>query len=493
MSAGHLAARRAGARSGARLRRAAAGVAAALLVAGCADLSGISPSARPAGPAAAGFVPAAPAGFDWPAERWWQRFGDARLNQLVERALADNPSLKTAEARLARAASFAEYVEASAGPRADASVTATRQRFTENGMIPAPLAGRTRSTHAAMLDFAWELDFFGRNRAALQAALGAAQAAEAEVQAAKVLLATQMVRGWVELARLQAQRRLAAEALEENVRLAELVASRVRAGLDSRVELRRAEGAVPRSRAALEAIDGDIALARNALAVLSAQPPDALAALEASLPAAPAAEVPAEVPADLLGRRADVAAARWRIEASIGARDETAARFYPNVNLAAFVGLSSLGLSRWLDSGSLTWGVDPAVRLPVFDAGRLRAELRGRTAGIDEAVHAYNAAIAEAAREVADHVASLRALARRDREQRESLAASEDAHALALQRYRSGLATYLDVRSAQLGVIAERRLVADLAARGAELHAGLARALGGGYQAPEIRTDGTPR
>lgn len=479
-------------RAGACLLRVAA-ITAALLAAGCADLSGISPIAQPAAPASVGLAPVAQADFDWPAERWWQRFGDARLHELVERALAGNPTLMIAEARLARSTSFVEYVEASAGPRVDASTSVIRQRFTENGLVSAPLAGRTRSVHTAMLDFAWELDFFGRNRAALQAALGAGRAAQAEVQAARVLLTAQVVRNWVELARLQTQRRLAAEALEENLQLVALVASRVRAGLDSRMELRRAEGEVPRTRATLEAIDGEIALARNALAVLSAQAPDALAGLEAALPDAGAAQAPAQLPADLLGRRADIAAARWRIEAAIGARDETAARFRPNVNLSAFVGLSSLWLSRWVDGGSLTGGAGPALRLPIFDSGRLRAELRERTAGIDEAVQTYNAAIAEAAREVADHLASLRALSRHERQQREALAASEDAHALALQRYRNGLATYLEVRSAQLGVIAERRVVADLAARGAQLHAGLARALGGGYEAPEIRTDETSR
>lgn len=163
------------------------------------------------------------------------------------------------------------------------------------------------------------------------------------------------------------------------------------------------------------------------------------------------------------------------------------------MNLVAFAGFSSLGLASWLESGSAVWGVGPAIRLPLFDAGRLRAELRGRTADLDEAVHVYNTAIAEAARDVADQVASLRSLARRDREQRDALAAAEDAHSFAVQRYRAGLDTYRDVRSAQLAVIAERHVSANLAARSVELHAGLARALGGGYQSLEDRTNGSPR
>lgn len=476
-----------------RLRHPIAGLAIAVVLGGCADLSGIHRSAEPVAPTAVGLAAPAAVAFEWPSERWWSAFGDARMDELVDRALAGNPSLKAAEARLARARSLVDFAEANADPRVDGSAQAMRQRFTENGLVPAGLAGRTRSTYSAMLDFRWELDFFGRNRAALQAALGAAQATEAELQASRLLLASEVVRSWVELARLMEQRRLAQETLAQHERMLELVSRRVDAGLDSRVELRRAQGMLPRTRAGIEAIEGEIALLRHALAVLSAQPVDALAGLEPRLPDARARALPAQIPAELLGRRADIAAARWRIEAAVGARDEAAARFYPNVNLAAFVGLSSLGLSRFLEAGSITAGVGPAVSLPVFDAGRLRAGLRGRTADLDEAVHTYNNAIAVAARDVADQLASLRSLERRDREQRDAQAAAEDAYALALQRYQAGLGTYLDVLSAQLAVIAERRVSADLSARAVELHAGLARALGGGYQAPDSRPNGSSR
>ncbi len=466
-------------------------LAACALATGCADLSGITPKARQTEPAAVGLATTADTRVDWPAERWWQAHGDERLAALVERALEGNPSLMAAQARLERALSLVDDAESQSGPGLGGTVDVTRQRFSETGLVPGTLAGRTRSTYAATLNFGWELDFFGRHRAALQAALGGVRAAEAELQAARVLLASQVVGGWIELARLQAQRRLARDTLAQNEQLLALVRQRTQAGLDSRVELRRAEGTLPQARAMLEGLDGEIALARHALAVLSAQPPQALAGLDATLPARSTGALPTELPADLLGRRADIVAARWRIEAALGARDETRARFYPNVNLGAFFGVSSLNLSQWLDAGSRTWGVGPAIRLPMFDTGGLRAELRGRTAGLDEAVHVYNGAIANAAREVADHLASLQSLARRNTEQRLALAAAEDAHALALERYRAGLGTYLDVLSAQSSVTAERRLVADLDARAAALHAGLARALGGGYGAAASRPHGS--
>src|SRR5690606_25220852 len=117
------------------------------------------------------------------------------------------------------------------------------------------------------------------------------------------------------------------------------------------------------------------------------------------------------------GRRPDVAAARWRAEAAGQDVASAKAQFYPNINLVAFAGLSSIGLGQLLDMGSTQWGVGPAIRLPIFDAGRLRANLRGKTADLDAAVESYNAAVLEAVRETADAVTTLQSLARQQSQQ----------------------------------------------------------------------------
>ena len=160
------------------------------------------------------------------------------------------------------------------------------------------------------------------------------------------------------------------------------------------------------------------------------------------------------------------------------------AQFYPNVNLMAFVGLSSLGLDRLVNAGSEQYGVGPALRLPIFDAGRLRANLRGKASEVDAAVESYNAAVLEALREVADQAASLRSLERQQAEQAQSQASAESAYDLARQRYRAGLGGYLTVLNAESAVLAQRRLGTDLQARALDSQTALVRALGGGYAAP---------
>src|SRR5204863_9039953 len=125
---------------------------------------------------------------------------------------------------------------------------------------------------------------------------------------------------------------------------------------------------------------------------------------------------PAQLPASLVGQRADIVAARWRVEAAGYDVKNAKAQFYRNINLMAFVGLSSIGLGRLLNTGSEQWGVGPAVRLPIFEAGRLRANLRGKTADLDAAVESYNAAILDAIHDAADQIASGRSVARQQAE-----------------------------------------------------------------------------
>jgi len=197
----------------------------------------------------------------------------------------------------------------------------------------------------------------------------------------------------------------------------------------------------------------------------------------------PAATSLPALPADLLGRRADVAAARWRVEAAGEDVKNAKAQFYPNINLVGFLGLSTIGLGRLIDMGSLQYGFGPAIRLPIFDGGRLRANLRGKTADLDAAIESYNGAVLEAVHESADAVASLQSLAKQQVEQRDAEASAEGAYQIALQRYQAGLGTYLNVLAAESAVLNQRRLGVDLAGRVLDSRVGLYRALGGGYTA----------
>ena len=468
--------------------RTAAVLTLALVAAGVLMLAGCATPGTPATPIAR--TTAAQAGLNDQASlpavdtQWWQAFGDPALNQLVDQALAGQPSLQAAAARVARASAGVAATQAANGPQITLGADVTRQRYTETGLVPPPIAGSQRTSANLQATGSWELDFFGRHEAALQAAIGQQRAAEAELAAARVLLASRVTQAYVGLARLHDQRRVAQSALAQREAMLQLTRQRVAGGVDTQVELRQAESAVPEVRQQIEALDEQITLARHQLAGLSGQAPQALAGLTPALQPLRADPVPTTLGADLLGRRADVAAARWRIEAA--AQDVKGARaaFYPNVNLAGFIGLSSLGLDRLLSLDSGNVGFGPALRLPLFDGGRLRAQLKGREADVDAAIAAYNGAVLDAAREVADAAASLRSIELQQAEQARAQAAAEGAYDFAQQRYRAGLGTYLTVLSAETGVLAQRRLGADLKARALETRVALMRALGGGWTEP---------
>lgn len=473
----------------------AAGLIAAGLMAtgltGCADMSGIHPQAslRDAATLGLAAAPVAPvtsavAAPDGVAAEWWRDFGDEQLNGLVTRALQNNPNLKLAQARLARAQAVTEVADAATLPQLNGQVDLTRQKYTSNGAVPAPLAGSIRESGTAQLSASWEIDFFGKYSAALEAALGSARAAQADTDAARVLLASNVARSYFQLARTQEQLTVARRTLAQRQETLALVQDRVNAGLDTQLELRQSEGGLPEARLQIETLQEQMALGRNALGALIGQPDGALALVPPALPAIKNVAMPALLPADLLGRRADIAAARWRVEAASKDVANAKTQFYPNINLVAFAGFSSIGLGRLFETGSQQWGVGPALRLPIFDAGRLRANLRGKTADLDGAVESYNAAVIDAVRDVADQVASAQAITRQQTEQRAAQNAAEGAYDIAVQRYKAGLGNYLHVLTAETSVLNQRRLAVDLAARALDTQVGLARALGGGYVAP---------
>lgn len=454
-----------------------AALAAALALAGCASTNGIEPQARMREAAVphASAQPVAPV-----SSTWWREFGDPQLDALVDQALRDSPTLGVARARLRRAQSASALARTVDQPQFQGQLDFTRERFSEHGLVPPPLGGSVQDQATAQVNMNWELDFFGRNQAALQAALGSERAAQADVAAARVVLASNVARTYFQLVRINEQIAVAERTLAQREEQLKLVRQRVGAGLDTNLELRQSEGALPEARQQLEALREQAQTTRNALAALvgSGEPP-AFGKLPTMAALHPVTSVPA-LPADLLGRRPDVAAARARVEAATAGVKQAQAEFYPSVNLVAFAGLTSLGLSNLVDFGSRQYGVGPAVRLPIFAQDRLRAGLAGRTADLDAAIESYNGAVVEAIHEAADAVASLQSLERQLTEQRQALAAAEGAYDIALQRYRAGLGTFLNVLSAESAVLAQRRLGVDLAARVLDARVALYRALGGG-------------
>lgn len=464
------------------VRKLSAGIAAAALLAlaGCADTQGIHARAQFTAPDGLGLDASATTAL--PAQDWWTALGDPQLDRLVAEALARNPTLQVAAARVAKARSAEEVAAAALQPQVNAGLDLTRQAFSGTYIYPAPLGGSTQNLGNLQLSGGWELDFFGKYAGAVRAAIGQLRAAEAEADAARVLLATNVVRSYVQWARLNEQRALAERGLAQRQQLLTLVQDRVKAGLDTQLEVRQNETGRADSRTQIAVIDQQIDASRNALAALLGQPRLPADVLAPQLAQLHPLAVPSELHADWLARRADIVAARWRVEAARGEVDVARAQFYPNINLAGFVGFQALGFGNLLKGDSFQWGVGPAIRLPIFEGGRLRANLAAKSADVDAAIESYNATVIDAMREVADQSQAVRATARQQAEQARALQAAEGAYGIAQQRYKAGLGNYLNVLTAETAVLAQRRQQADLVAQAINSQVGVAQAMGGGWR-----------
>ena len=465
-------------------RRNASLAALALTLGGCANFGGIGPQAQMTELQTLGLQNATaskPATTEPAAQgvAWWSRFGDAQLDTLVQKALDKQPNLRLAQARVARAQALAGVVESADLPNVTASAEAMRQRITANGIYPPPLAGNVLEMPNAQISASYEFDFYGKNRAALDAALGQVRAAQADRQAAELLLATQVTRSYFTLLRLQALQDLAQRNLAQREHIVALVQSRLKAGLDSPAELQSSEATLPEIRQYLESLREQASLTRNALAALTGSPLGLQDFKPGTLARISALPTPQSMPLDLLANRPDVAAARARVQAGLSEVDVAKAQFYPNINLVAFAGLNSIGFGNISKEGSQQWGVGPAIRLPLFDGGRLRSQLKGKSAEVDVAIETYNVLVIDAVREVADQVASLQSIARQAQEQQTAQASAQTLYDIAAQRFAAGLGNQALVLNAQTAVLAQERQAIELQARALDAQAQLLRATGG--------------
>jgi NodT family efflux transporter outer membrane factor (OMF) lipoprotein len=459
-----------------------------LALTACASSAGIAPTAQRIVPTQLGLIATSTEAAALVQPQWWEAWGDPALSDLMSKALAVHPSLQMAEARLAKADAAVLGETGNAEPKLRASADATRQHFSATSIYPAPLGGSIRTLGNAQLAGSWEIDFFGKHRAAIDAAIGAQRAAQADVAAAQNLLSSQVAQTYVQLGRLLSQRELAERTLAQRKEMLVLIRQRVGAGLDTQVELRQGEGSLPEARLAIEQLNEQITNTRHALAALAAVAPQSLDTLKPRMADERLVTAPTSLPVNMLGSRADIQAARWRAEAATQGVAVAKAQFYPNVNLTAFAGLSSIGLGNLVNAASRQYGVGPAISLPIFDGGSLRANLSGKTADLDAAVAAYNGAVIDAVREAADQLSSLQSVARQRGEQRQAQSAAESAYAFAQQRYGAGLSGFLTLLNAESTVLAQRRLAVDLQARAQSAQVGLIRALGGGY-VPDAATE----
>ena len=432
----------------------------------------------------------------WPQVQWWTAYGDPQLNDLINEGLAGNPGLRITEARTRAALAQVAASDSALYPSAGSSGQAVRGRFSEHGLIPPPIAGNWGTIVQLTATLSWQVDFWGKNRAAYESAVGTERAAEVDSQAARLALAANIAHVYARLQEDGLQLIVARDTLKQREQILALTRDRNAAGLDSRLELTQAQAALPAAREQIEQLVDSAARARRMLAALTGAGPDRALTIHDPAPnVAIQAALPTAVPAELLGHRPDLVAQRWRVEAASQGIREATAQFYPNVDLTAFIGLQNLGSATLLSAGNRMYGLAPSFTLPLFDAGKRRANLAAHDAQYDEAVEQYNQIITNALREVVDALTSMDSLNHQRSDERESLASAQEAYDLSVLRFREGLGNYLQVLSTESQLLAQRSLAAQLQARSLDLSVDLVQALGGGFvpqQPPPAILNSTP-
>jgi len=418
------------------------------------------------------------------ADRWWTAFQDPQLDALIDEALERSPTLAEARARLASAEALATVARAARSAAGSLTASVERERLSAEGLYPPPYAGATLNLGQVGVDLSYELDLTGRTQARVAASEAMSVAVRHDLAVARLSLAAAVARAYLRLDRSHALEDTVRDSAARRREVLALTEQRVRAGLDTALEVEQARAALAAADSDLASIAEERALVANQLAALVGAGPGRGDALRRpALAAAPPPPVPAELPADLLGRRPDVAAERSRVLAAASNVRVAETEFYPNINLTASLGFQSIELGSLIGGATRTWDVGPALSLPLFDGGRLRGQLAARDADYQAAVARYNATVLDAFHDVADALASLRFLDREQAASGTAVAALERAYQLALVRYRAGLTNYLTVLIAEDRLLAQRRISVDLDARRADLAVVLYRALGGGFSA----------
>ncbi len=468
-----------------RLHILAAAVGLTFALAGCVSSGGIHPNGTSIDPsslkAERSLANVQVSDAAWPKDDWWTGLGDPQLNALIAEALHDNPSLAVADARARAAQAQAGAADAARKPTVGVGGSVAEAFIPTS--IPALGTGHVAAAKYVYGDFKWDLDLWGGQRAAWEAALGQLRASEVDAQAARIELSTNVARAYVQLGYAYVQQDVATAELKRAGEARDLTRQRVAAGIDNQIQLKQSDSEVASAQGQKAQADRAIDAARSALSVLLGKGPDRGLDIGRPQLLTPAAlTVPTNVPVELIGHRADLVAARWRVEAASKDIKSAKTEFLPNVNLGAMIGLVGLGGGNLFTMQNRFYEVAPAISLPIFDGGRRRANLSGKDAQYDVAVAQYNQTLVSAVNEISDDYDALNSVKQQIDAQQRAVDAASDAWKLSEQRYKSGIGSYLEALSVRQELLAAEQRMATLHAQQTDLNVQLIQALGGGFR-----------
>lgn len=419
----------------------------------------------------------------WPQAEWWRQYGDPTLDRLIETALGSSPSLATAHARFESARQSVRLASAATGAHLDANADTSRQRLSDNGLFPPRLLGFYWYNQSDLgLQASYTFDWWGKQRDAVEAAMDEAHASQADRSAAALMLESSVADayfGW------QADENRIALARERESTVAgegAVAAARIRAEIDPGDDQQRADSALASAREQIATLEGSAQLRIVALAALVGVSPAELPRLTPQPLPVVRAELPDDVRIDLIARRADITASRWRVEAAEQNRAAARAEFFPDVTVNGLLGVQSVELSSLLEYGSRVPAVSAAIHLPLFDSGKLKARYGAAQSSIDSAVASYRETVVSAARDVATQASTLAQIEAQRSQRAIELDAAVKLRASAAARVRQGVVDSRMELTADESWIEQRDALLQLDSAAVSADIGLKRALGGGYE-----------
>jgi len=455
----------------------------AALITGCA----VGPAyERPAAELPAHWTESPPQGIRAPAARWWTMYRDPALERLVEEALASNQDLALATARVDEARALSDIADSRRMPAVDATFERDRVRLSERSPIPLPPSAIENNSYRAQLNIAYEVDLWGRLKSASNAARAELLASEANRETVRITLATEVVRAYFALVAFDAQVEATRRSLALRSEGFALQKVRFDAGLINEFALRQIEAEVAAARAQLPALEANRTAQELALAVLLGRSPRAIMEgavarrAEQGEPAAPV--VPEGLPSDLLLRRPDVVSSEQILIANNARISEARAALFPRIGLSGYLGSESTALSDLFSGPAAIWSLGIALSQPIFQGGRLFAEVEAVKARERQAIAQYQKTLQEAFREVRQALnTQVKAREAFEAEGARTVALAE-ALRLAVVRYRSGLLSQLEVLDSERNLLQAELNRSDALRLQRAAVADLVKALGGGWQ-----------
>ncbi|MBB3261714.1 NodT family efflux transporter outer membrane factor (OMF) lipoprotein [Paraburkholderia bannensis] len=436
--------------------------------------------AAPGSPAkaATGWAVAMP--FDTqPRGDWWTVFKDPELNQLEDRLSVSNQSVKKAVAQLQQARALIDYQHSGFLPTVTAGAAQSRTRLSQN-VEGHSLAGKTVPDYSMGVAASWEPDLFGRVRNGVVNARDAAQASEADLEAVRLSMSTDLASDYFALRALDIQRKLLDDSVSAYAAALKILNQQLVDGAIDASATAQAETQLESTRSQATDIDVQRAQLTHAIATLIGVPASSFS-LSPKIEMIPVPQIPVGVPSQLLERRPDIAAAERRVAADNAQIGQAKAAFYPDLTLSASVGLESTFFSPWLTAPGLFWSIGPQLVGTLFDGGKREAALKGATSQYDGSVADYRQTVLVAFQQVEDNLSALDALASEAQSQRRATAAAELSLKLTQNRYQAGAVSYLDVVTEQTIALTNERTEARIQARRVEASVQLLKALGGGW------------